>query len=164
MWGFLWGKLAYGPQLFATALTNESIADNLADPAYWNLYIALATEVLTVAIAQGITPEAFNGFESPRLPARHRPMSPLAPWTAWWPSIAGLPRPTAGARAGSGRPQAAHGGGRPTRPHRGHGQAGRDPNAPDGKGNRTDPRGSKRVNGRNRPANLDELKALIPSA
>ncbi len=63
MWGFLWGKLAYGAQLFATALTNESIADSLADPAYWNLYIALATEVLTVAIAQGITPEAFNGFD-----------------------------------------------------------------------------------------------------
>lgn len=63
MWGFLWGKLAYGAQLFATALTNESIADSLADPAYWDLYIALATEVLTVAAAQGITPEAFNGFD-----------------------------------------------------------------------------------------------------
>ncbi len=63
MWGFLWGKLAYGAQLFATALTNESIADSLADPAYWDLYIALATEVLTVAAAKGIAPEAFNGFD-----------------------------------------------------------------------------------------------------
>ena len=63
MWGFLWGKLAYGAQLFATALTNESIADCLADPAYSDLYINLATEVLSVAAAQGIAPEAFNGFD-----------------------------------------------------------------------------------------------------
>ncbi len=27
IWGFLWGKLAYGAQLFVTALTNEAIAD-----------------------------------------------------------------------------------------------------------------------------------------
>ena len=30
IWGYLWGKLAYGALLFATALTNESIADALA--------------------------------------------------------------------------------------------------------------------------------------
>ncbi len=62
IWGFLWGKLAYGAQLFVTALTNESIADALADPAYRALYIAIAREVMSVATAQGITPEAFNGF------------------------------------------------------------------------------------------------------
>ncbi len=33
IWGFLWAKLAYGAMLFATALTNDSIADALADPA-----------------------------------------------------------------------------------------------------------------------------------
>ena len=32
IWGYLWGKLGYGSQLFATALTNDSIADALADP------------------------------------------------------------------------------------------------------------------------------------
>ena len=62
IWGFLWGKLAYGAQLFVTALTNESIADALADPAYRALYIAIAREVMSVATAQCITPEAFNGF------------------------------------------------------------------------------------------------------
>ncbi len=62
IWGFLWGKLAYGAQLFVTALTNESIADALADPAYRALYIAVAREVMSVATAQAITPEAFNGF------------------------------------------------------------------------------------------------------
>ena len=34
IWGYLWGKEAYGAMLFATALTNESIADALAMPAY----------------------------------------------------------------------------------------------------------------------------------
>jgi len=63
IWGFLWGKMAYGAQLFVTALTNESIAAALADPAYRNLYIAIAQEVLAVATAQGVTPEAFNGFD-----------------------------------------------------------------------------------------------------
>ena len=33
IWGYLWGKLAYGALLFATALTNESIADALASRA-----------------------------------------------------------------------------------------------------------------------------------
>jgi len=42
IWGYLWGKEAYGAMLFATALTNESIADALALPAYRPLYIALA--------------------------------------------------------------------------------------------------------------------------
>jgi 2-dehydropantoate 2-reductase len=62
IWGYLWGKLAYGAQLFATALTNDSIADSLALPEYRPIYIGLAREVLTVAHQHGITPEAFNGF------------------------------------------------------------------------------------------------------
>src|SRR5947199_405832 len=48
IWGYLWGKEAYGAMLFATALTNESIADALAMPAYRHLYIALAREALAV--------------------------------------------------------------------------------------------------------------------
>ncbi len=63
IWGYLWGKLAYGAQLFATALTNDSIADALADPAYRQLYIDLAQEVMAVALANNIRPEAFNGFD-----------------------------------------------------------------------------------------------------
>jgi 2-dehydropantoate 2-reductase len=63
IWGYLWGKLAYGAQLFATALTNDSIADALADPRYRTVYIELAHEVLAVAQAQGVTPEGFNGFD-----------------------------------------------------------------------------------------------------
>ena len=63
IWGYLWGKEAYGAMLFATALTDQSIADCLALPAYRELFIALAREVLAVAVAQGVTPEGFNGFD-----------------------------------------------------------------------------------------------------
>jgi 2-dehydropantoate 2-reductase len=63
IWGYLWGKEAYGAMLFATALTNESIADALAAPAYRPLYVASAREVLAVAAARGVLTESFNGFE-----------------------------------------------------------------------------------------------------
>jgi 2-dehydropantoate 2-reductase len=63
IWGFLWGKLAYGSQLFATALTNDSIADALADPGYRDVYVEVAREVMRVARARRITPEGFNGFD-----------------------------------------------------------------------------------------------------
>ena len=63
IWGYLWGKLAYGAQLFATALTNDSIADALAAPAYRGVYIELAREVMRVADARGVSPEGFDGFD-----------------------------------------------------------------------------------------------------
>ena len=63
IWGYLWGKEAYGAMLFATALTNESIADALAMAAYRPLYIALAREILAVAAARNVRPEAFDGFD-----------------------------------------------------------------------------------------------------
>jgi 2-dehydropantoate 2-reductase len=63
IWGYLWGKLAYGAQLFATALTNDSIADALADPKYRDVYVEIAREVMRVARARRVTPEGFNGFD-----------------------------------------------------------------------------------------------------
>ena len=72
IWGFLWGKEAYGAMLFATALTNESIADALAMPPYRHLYIELAREILAVADARGIRPESFDGFD----PAAYLPGAP----------------------------------------------------------------------------------------
>src|SRR3954470_19661157 len=63
IWGYLWGKEAYGAMLFATALTNESIADALAMPEFRPLYIALAREILAVAAARRVQPEAFDGFD-----------------------------------------------------------------------------------------------------
>ena len=72
IWGYLWGKEAYGAMLFATALTNESIADALAMPAYRHLYIALAREVLAVAAARAVQPESFDGFD----PSAYLPTAP----------------------------------------------------------------------------------------
>ena len=63
IWGYLWGKEAYGAMLFATALTNESIADALAMPAYRPIFVALAREILAVAAARSVVPEAFDGFD-----------------------------------------------------------------------------------------------------
>jgi 2-dehydropantoate 2-reductase len=63
IWGYLWGKLAYGALLFATALTHDSIADALALPDYFPLYRALGAEILRVAAAEKVRPEGFNGFD-----------------------------------------------------------------------------------------------------
>ena len=72
IWGYLWAKEAYGAMLFATALTNDSIADSLARPQYRGLYTALAREILAVALARGVRPEAFDGFD----PAAYLPDAP----------------------------------------------------------------------------------------
>jgi 2-dehydropantoate 2-reductase len=58
--GFLWSKEAYGAILFATAVSDLSIADALAEPRYRPLYLALAREVLAAATAE---PEPFDGFD-----------------------------------------------------------------------------------------------------
>ncbi len=72
IWGFLWGKEAYGAMLFATALTNDSIADALAMPKYHGMYIALAREILAVAAARRVAPESFDGFD----PNAYAPTAP----------------------------------------------------------------------------------------
>jgi len=63
LFGYLWGKEAYGAMLFISALTNESIADALDDGNYRDLYIESAREILQVATALDFKPRAFNGFE-----------------------------------------------------------------------------------------------------
>ena len=61
--GYLWGKLGYGALLFATALTDDSIADVLDDAASRDVLTRIAREVMTVAAAKRIAPQGFNGFE-----------------------------------------------------------------------------------------------------
>jgi 2-dehydropantoate 2-reductase len=61
IWGFLWGKQAYGAMLFATALTNDSMAD--AIDQHRGAVVELAREVLRVADGLGIRPLGFDGFE-----------------------------------------------------------------------------------------------------
>ena len=63
IWGYLWAKLIYGALLFATALTDDSIADVLATDRYRPMLTRLAHEVVAVSRAEGIRLEAFNGFD-----------------------------------------------------------------------------------------------------
>ncbi len=46
IWGYLWGKLAYGAMLFATALTTDSMTANFADPRRFPVFDALGREVM----------------------------------------------------------------------------------------------------------------------
>ena len=61
--GYLWGKLAYGSMLFATALADASIADVLESRAHRPAIRALAREAMAVAAALGVRPEPFDGFD-----------------------------------------------------------------------------------------------------
>ena len=61
--GYLWAKLIYGAMLFATALTDESIADVLALPQHRPTLTRLAHEVVAVARAEGVRLEGFDGFD-----------------------------------------------------------------------------------------------------
>lgn len=63
IWGYLWGKEAYGAMLFVSALTQQSIAEALADSCYRPLYIQAAQEVLQLADRLGIETYGFNGFD-----------------------------------------------------------------------------------------------------
>jgi len=58
--GYLWSKEAYGAMLFATAVSDLTIADALGRPAYRPLMLALAREVLAQA---PVRPEPFDGFD-----------------------------------------------------------------------------------------------------
>ncbi|WP_299855303.1 ketopantoate reductase family protein [uncultured Roseobacter sp.] len=63
IWAYLWGKLGYGAMLFATALTPDSMTVNFADPARGPALMGLAREVMRTAVAEGVNPKPFNGFD-----------------------------------------------------------------------------------------------------
>lgn len=63
IWAYLWGKMGYGAMLFATALTKDSMTANFADPERGPALMGLAREVMKTAMAEGVTPKSFNGFE-----------------------------------------------------------------------------------------------------
>jgi 2-dehydropantoate 2-reductase len=63
IWGYLWGKLAYGAMLFATALTTDSMSENFADPRRSVVFETLGREVMAVAKARQVQPIGFNGFD-----------------------------------------------------------------------------------------------------
>ncbi len=63
IWGYLWGKLAYGAMLFASALTADSMSENFADPRRFVVFDRLAREVMAVAASRQVVPVGFNGFD-----------------------------------------------------------------------------------------------------
>lgn len=63
IFGYLWGKSAYGTLLKTSALADEPIAGFIANPAWKRTTIALIQEVLAVAAAADVSPLGFNGFD-----------------------------------------------------------------------------------------------------
>jgi 2-dehydropantoate 2-reductase len=63
IWSYLWGKLGYGAMLFAQALGRMGIADCLARPELLPAWRALGGEAVAVALAEGVQPRGFNGFD-----------------------------------------------------------------------------------------------------
>jgi 2-dehydropantoate 2-reductase len=61
IWGYLWGKMGYANMLFATALTDETMADVI--DRYRPLMIELAAEIYEVAEREGVKPEPFDEVE-----------------------------------------------------------------------------------------------------
>jgi len=74
IWGYLWGKLAYGAMLFATALTTDSMTANFEDPRRTRAFETLGREVMAAARARKIVPIGFNGFD----PESFMPEAPSA--------------------------------------------------------------------------------------
>ncbi|MDE2333266.1 MAG: ketopantoate reductase family protein [Rhodospirillales bacterium] len=83
IWGYLWGKLGYGAMLFAQALGAAGIADCLARPELLGLWRALGREAVEVALAEGVDPKGFNGFDP-------RAFMPNAPPEAAQASVAAM--------------------------------------------------------------------------
>jgi 2-dehydropantoate 2-reductase len=67
LWGYLWGKQAYGAMLYATSLSNEGMAG--AIDRHRPLMVALAREVLAVARGLAVRVVGFDGFEPDALTA-----------------------------------------------------------------------------------------------
>jgi 2-dehydropantoate 2-reductase len=96
IWGYLWGKLAYGSLLFATALADASIADVLASERHRPMLIELGREVMRVARARGVRPEGFDGFD----PAAFAPEASTRDATASLDRLVGFNRKSAKSHSG----------------------------------------------------------------
>ncbi|HEY5795738.1 MAG TPA: 2-dehydropantoate 2-reductase N-terminal domain-containing protein [Bosea sp. (in: a-proteobacteria)] len=82
IWGYLWGKLSYGAMLFGTALTEDSMSANFADPERLVVWLALGQEVAAVAAARGVKTLGFGEFD-PMVFAPGQPEYPQIETIAW---------------------------------------------------------------------------------
>ncbi len=96
IWSYLWGKLGYGAMLFAQATGQLGIADCLARPELLPLWRGLAGEAFRVAVAQGVTPRGFNGFD----PAAFAPGATQAQAAASVAAMVAFNRPNAKTHSG----------------------------------------------------------------
>jgi 2-dehydropantoate 2-reductase len=63
IFGYLWGKMALGAVYFATALVSADVPDLLEDDSNRQLFANIAAEVVSVAEAEGVRVEDFDGFD-----------------------------------------------------------------------------------------------------
>jgi 2-dehydropantoate 2-reductase len=96
IWGYLWGKLAYGAMLFATALTADSMSANFADARRFPVFNQLGREVMAVAAARGVRPVGFPSFD----PAAFAPGASLEASRECIASLAEFTRHTAKTHSG----------------------------------------------------------------
>ncbi len=96
IWGYLWGKLGYGAMLFAQALGDKGIADCLARPELFPAFRALAREAVEVALAEGVAPRGFNGYD----PEAFMPNAPESSARACIEGIVAFNRPNAKTHSG----------------------------------------------------------------
>ncbi|WP_375459680.1 ketopantoate reductase family protein [uncultured Enterovirga sp.] len=59
----LWGKTGYATLLAASALTNDTMVEFIGDPRMQPALTGLAREVLLTAVAEGVTPRGFQGYD-----------------------------------------------------------------------------------------------------
>ena len=62
--GLLWGKIAYGGLLTATALTSDTMADVLGDARWHGVLGAIGHEIVLAAQAAGVRPVGVDGFDA----------------------------------------------------------------------------------------------------
>jgi 2-dehydropantoate 2-reductase len=62
--GLLWGKIAYGGLLTATALTNDTMADVLGDARWHDVLARIGREIVLAAKASGVAPVGVDGFDA----------------------------------------------------------------------------------------------------
>src|SRR6185437_3958327 len=62
--GLLWGKIAYGGLLTATALTNDTMSDVLADTRWHGVLGRIGREIVLAAQAAGVHPVGVDGFDA----------------------------------------------------------------------------------------------------
>lgn len=96
IWSYLWGKLGYGAMLFAQGLGELGIADCLARPELLPAWRALGGEAVAVALAEGVRPRGFNGFD----PDAFRPGAPEAAARASVAAMVAFNRPSAKTHSG----------------------------------------------------------------